>query len=101
MGEDIYKEIIDGPADASLWPPGEKDELDSQQRDEDEGGSHCLHVGCGLSAVGLFQLGDQDPDDVQEKEKVHLDRLTVGGRTDGWVDEIKVEKQGETEIEIC
>lgn len=58
MAEDIYKEIKNGPADESLWPPGEKDELDSQQRNQDEGGSHRLHVGCGLSAVGLFQLGD-------------------------------------------
>lgn len=81
MAEDIYKEIIDCPANASLWPPWEKDVLDSQQRDEDEGGSHCLHVGCGLSTVGLFQLGDQDSDDVQEKEKVHLDRLMVSGGT--------------------
>lgn len=54
VAEDIYKEIIDGPADASLWPPGKKDELNSQQRDEDEGGSHCLHVGRGLSTVGAF-----------------------------------------------
>lgn len=67
VGEDVYEEIIDGPADASLRPPGEKDELDSQQRDEDEGGSHRLHVGRGLSAVGLLQLGDENPDDVQEE----------------------------------
>lgn len=71
VAEDIYKEVIDGPADAPLRPPGEKDELDSQQRDEDEGGSHRLHVGCGLSAVGVFQLGDQDPDDVQEEKEIH------------------------------
>lgn len=70
--KDVNKEIIDGPADASVWSPGENDELDSQQRDEDEGGSHCLHVGRALGAVGFFQLGDQDPDDVQEEEKVHL-----------------------------
>lgn len=77
MGEDVYEEIVDGPADASLWPPGEDDELDSQQRHEDEGGSHCFHVGCGLGTVGLFQLGDQNPDDVQEKEEVHLGGLMV------------------------
>lgn len=72
VAKDVNKEIIDGPADASVWSPGENDELDSQQRDEDEGGSHCLHVGRALGAVGFFQLGDQDPDDVQEEEKVHL-----------------------------
>lgn len=71
VAEDMYKEIIDDSADTSLRPPGEKDELDSQQRYEDEGGSYCLHVGGGLSTVGVLQLGDQNPDDVQEKEKVH------------------------------
>lgn len=79
----MYKEIIDGVADASLRPPGEDDELDAQQRDEDEGGSHCLHVGRGLSTVGLLQLCDQDTDDVQEEDEVHLGRAE------------------ETEIEIC
>lgn len=80
VAEDVIKEIIDGPADASVWPPGEYDVLDSQQRDEDEGGSHRLHVGRALGAVGFFQLGDQDPDDVQEEEKVHLGevKVTVG-----------------------
>ena len=75
MTQQIYKEIKDGTADVSLWPTGEKDVLDPQQRDEDERGSHCLHVGCGLSAVGLPQLGDQHSDDVQEKEEVNLDRV--------------------------
>lgn len=75
----MYKEVIDGTADASLRPLGKKDELDSQQRDQDEGGSHRLHVGCALGAVGVFQLGDQDPDDIQEKEEVHLCRRMVGG----------------------
>lgn len=54
MAEDMYDELKDGPTDVSFWPPGEEDELDSQQRDEDEGGSDRLHVGCGLSTVGLF-----------------------------------------------
>lgn len=77
MAEDIYKEFIDGTVDASLWHPGVQNVLDSQQRDEDEGGSDRLHVGCGLSAVGLLQLGDQNSDDVEEEQKVHLDRSKV------------------------
>lgn len=54
----MYKEILDGAADASLRTPQQYDILDTQQRDEDEGGSHCLHVGRGLGAVGLLQLRD-------------------------------------------
>lgn len=73
VGEEDYEEFVDGLADASLGFPGQKDERHPQQRDQDQGGSHCLHVGCGLSTVGLPQLGDQNPDDVEEKEKVHLD----------------------------
>lgn len=47
--------------------------------------------------MGFFKLGDQDPDDVQEKEEVHLCRWMVGGRTDVWVDDMKVEERGETD----
>lgn len=77
MAEDIYKEVIDGPANASFRHHGEKYVLDSQQRYEDEGGSHCFHVGGGLSAMGVLELGNQNPDDVQEKEKVHLSRKKI------------------------
>lgn len=63
VGEDVVEEIVD-VADASLRPPRHEDELDSQQRDEDEGGPHRLHVGRGLGAVRLLQLGDQNTDDV-------------------------------------
>lgn len=47
-------------------------ELDPQQRNEDEGGSDSAHVQAGLSLVGHPQLGDQNPDDVQQKEQVDL-----------------------------
>lgn len=80
MDKDVHKEFIDAVADVSLWLQGEKDELGSQQWDEDEGGSDCFHVGHGLSAVGLPQLGDQNSDDVEEKEEVHLDRWKFKGR---------------------
>lgn len=72
VAEDVHEELIDGADDASLRPTGDKDVVDSQQGDEDEGGSHCLHVGRGLGAVGLLQLSDQDADNVQEEEEVHL-----------------------------
>lgn len=68
----MYKEILDGAADAAFRTPEQDDILDTQQRDEDEGGSHCLHVGSGLGAVCLLQLRDQNTDDVQEEEEVHL-----------------------------
>lgn len=70
--EDVHEELVDGAADAFLRPKGDKDELDTQQGDEDEGGSHRLHVRGGLGGVRLLQLGDQDADDVQEEEEVHL-----------------------------
>lgn len=65
MGEDVHTKFKDATANVALRPPGEEDVLYSQQRDEDEGGSHCFHVGQGLSAVGLPQLGDQNSDDVE------------------------------------
>lgn len=72
VAENVNNKVIDGAVAAFLWSPGEQDELGSQQRDEDECGSHGLHVGGGLSTVGVFQLGDQHPHDVQEKEEVDL-----------------------------
>lgn len=72
MAKNVEYKVIDGAVAAFFWSPGEEDELGSKQRDEDECSSHCLHVGGGLSMVGLFQLGDQDPNNVQEKKEVHL-----------------------------
>lgn len=54
VAEDVKKEFVDGAADASLGPPGENDELDAEQRDKDQGGSHGFHVGSGLGGVGLL-----------------------------------------------
>lgn len=64
----MHEEFIDGAADASFRHTGDEDVLDSQQRDEDEGGSDSFHVGSGLSAVGFLQLCNQNPHDVQEEE---------------------------------
>lgn len=47
-------------------------ELDPQQRDEDEGGSDGPHVQTGLGLVGHPQFGDQNPDDVEQKEEIYL-----------------------------
>lgn len=68
----MRNKVVDGAVAAFLWCPGQQDELGSQQRDEDKGGSHCLHVGVGLGTVGVFQLGDEDPYDVEEEEEVYL-----------------------------
>lgn len=72
VAKNVTNKVIDGAVAAFLRSPGKQDELGSQQRDEDERGSHCLHVGVGLGTVGLFQLGDEDPHDVEEEEEVHL-----------------------------
>lgn len=71
VGKDRHKAVNDLVI-KFVWCPGHEDVLDSQQRDQDERGSHRLHVGGRLSAVRLPQLGNEDSDDVQEKEKVYL-----------------------------
>lgn len=96
MTEDVKKELIDGVANAFVRRPRDEDILDSQQRDEDERGSHCFHVGRGLSTVCLFQFGYQNPDDIQEKEKVHLDRCMEGDREKKYVVKINMEEKNET-----
>ncbi|TNN49327.1 hypothetical protein EYF80_040502 [Liparis tanakae] len=52
---------------------GEQHKLDAQQGDEDEGGPHGPHVEAGLGLVRHPQLGDEDADDVQQEEEIHLE----------------------------
>lgn len=47
--------------------------LDAEQRDEDERRPHGPHVEAGLGLVRHLQLGDEDPDDVEQEEEVHLE----------------------------
>lgn len=50
----------------------QQDKLNPQQRDEDEGGSDRPHVQAGLGLVGHPQFGDQNPNDVEQKEEIYL-----------------------------
>lgn len=50
----------------------QQDKLDPQQRNEDEGGSDGPHVQTGLGLVGHPQFGDQNPNDVEQKEEIYL-----------------------------
>lgn len=70
--EYVHDVLVHLPGDAVLRPPGEYDELYSEQGHQDEGGSDCLHVHVGLCSVGVPQLGHQHSDDVQEEKEVHL-----------------------------
>lgn len=55
---------------------GQQDKLDPQKRNKDEGGSDSPHVQTGLSLVGHPQFGDQNPNDVEQKEEIYLDPPT-------------------------
>lgn len=57
---------------------GEQDKLDAKQRDEDEGCSHGPHVEAGLGLVRHSQLGDENPNDVEQEEKIHHQCCTDG-----------------------
>lgn len=62
--EYVHDVLVHLPGDAVLRPPGEYDELYSEQGHQDEGGSDCLHVHVGLCSVSVPQLGHQHSDDV-------------------------------------
>lgn len=68
----VHNVVVYFRGDASFGFVGQQDELDPQQRNQDERGSDRLHVQTGLGLVRHLQLGDQNPDDVQQKEQVHL-----------------------------
>jgi len=72
MHEDIHDVQIDLRDPVIVGFVREKDILDAEQRDEDEGGPHGPHVETGLGLVRHSQLGDENPHDVQQEEKVHL-----------------------------
>lgn len=71
--EDFHDVQIDLKNPWVLGFVGEQHKLNTQQRDEDEGGSHSPHVEARLGLVGHSQLGDENPNDVQQEEKVHLE----------------------------
>lgn len=50
----------------------QQDVLDAQQGDEDEGGPHRPHVQAGFSLMRDAQFGDDDPNDVEKEEEIHL-----------------------------
>lgn len=71
MHQDVHDVVIDlRVAIRFIW---EQDKLDTKKRDENEGGSHSPHVETGLGLVCHSQLGDENPNDVQQEEKVHLE----------------------------
>lgn len=76
--EDVHdvQEDLGGPVLLRLV--GQQDKLDAQKRDEDEGGSHSPHVQAGLGLVRHPQLSDEDPNDVQQEEEVHLEANRAG-----------------------
>lgn len=73
MHEDVHDVQIDLREPVILRFVGEQDVLDAEQRDKDEGRPHRPHVQAGLCVVCHSQLGDEDPNDVQQEEKVHLE----------------------------
>lgn len=71
MHQDVHDVVIDlRVASRFIW---EQDKLDTEKRDENEGGSHSPHVEAGFGLVCHSQLGDENPNDVQQEEKVHLE----------------------------
>lgn len=74
MHQDVHDVVVDFRRDPSLRFVRQQDVLNSQERYQDEGGSHRLHVETGLSLMGHLQLGDEDSHNVQQKEQIHLKR---------------------------
>lgn len=83
MHEDVHHIVVNLLGDAALGAPREQHKLDAKERDEDQGGSHCFHVQVGLGLVRVLQLGDENTDDIQQEEKVHLweKKMTLGRRS--------------------
>lgn len=72
MHQYVHDVVVDFRGDPSFRLIGKQDKLDPQERNQDQGGSDRLHVEAGLGLVRHLQLGDEDPDDVQQEEQVDL-----------------------------
>lgn len=72
MHEDVHHVVIHLLSDPALWSPWEQHKLDAKEWDKNQGGSHCFHVQVGFSLVGVFQLGYENTNDIQQEEQVHL-----------------------------
>lgn len=71
MHQDVHDVVIDlGVAVGFIR---EQDKLDAEERDENESGSHSPHVEAGLGLVRHSQLGDENPNDVQQEKQVNLE----------------------------
>lgn len=66
---DVHVALQDTRVVGLVW---QQDKLNPQQRDEDQGGSDGPHVQTGLGLVGHPQFGDQNPNDVEQKEEIYL-----------------------------
>lgn len=71
----VYEDLHDVLVDLGhvllgfVW---KQDKLDTEQWDEDERGPHGPHVQTWLRLMRHPQLSDEDTDDVEQEEKIHL-----------------------------
>lgn len=74
--QDVHHIVIHLLSDLAFWSPWEQHKLDAKQRNQNQGGSHCFHVQVGFCLVGVFQLGYENTNDIQQEEKIHQQRST-------------------------
>lgn len=72
MHEYAHDVVIYFRWDSSFWLVGNQDVLNSQERHQDEGGSHGFHVQAGFCLMSHLQLGDEHPHDVQQEKQIDL-----------------------------
>lgn len=72
MHEHAHDVVIYFRGDSSFWLVGNQDILNSQERHQDEGGSHSFHVQAGFCLMSHLQLSDEHPHDVQQEKQIDL-----------------------------
>lgn len=77
MNQRVHEIIIDLPKHFVGGPPGKHNKLDPQQGHKDHGGLYSLQVHVGLGFMGLPHLGHKHTDNVEQKEEVDLQRVTL------------------------
>lgn len=75
MHEDVHNVHVYLKEPVILGFVRKQDILDTKQRDKDEGPPHRPHVEAGLSLMCHPQLGDEDSNNIQQEEEVHLELM--------------------------
>lgn len=72
MYKNVHYIVVNLFGNMALWTPRKQYKFNAKEWHQNEGGSDSFHVEIGFRLVGDLQLGDQNPNNVQQEKEIHL-----------------------------